>query len=156
MVVVAVLALVACTNPASAERVPTRDEAVGLLDDAVRLARAHDFSGLCRLGGGNCLSVLDAAGRDAVPAAAPTVAGDTVLPPSTRGDGSVDVGGRVLVLCGVDGRARPYRTEMVVFFQNGKLTAIEPIYWSGMSVGASSSPVTATRPPASSAPIACG
>ncbi len=155
-IAVILLFLVAsCQSGTNADRVPTRDEAVTLLDQAVRLARAGNFVGLCQLGGGNCEDVLATAGREAVPLEAPTVVGDFALSPTPLGNGGVDVGGRVLVLCGSDARSRPYRTEMVVFFRNGSLKAIEPIYWSGMTIGASAIPVTASQPPSASPPISC-
>jgi hypothetical protein len=59
-------------------------------------------------------------------------------------DGSMEVGGRVLVVCGVTGLGRPYRTEMLVFYDGGELGAIEPIYWSGMGIGRR--PVTEPAP----------
>lgn len=144
--------VVACgpTAAADIERAPTPAEAEAYLTRVVELARAPDFAGLCALGGGNCEKILEVAGRDAVPALPPTLVDQFELPARHNADGSTDVGGRVLVLCGIDGQARPYRTEMPVFFHGSEMRAIEPIYWSG--IGIATDRITAPQPQPSAAP----
>lgn len=144
--------VVACGPPAAAdvERAPAPAEAEAFLTRVAGLARTLDFAGLCALGGGNCEKILEVAGRDAVPALPPTLVDQFELPARHYADGSTDVGGRVLVLCGIDGHARPYRTEMLVFFHGSELIAIEPIYWSGS--GIATDRITAPQPQPAAAP----
>lgn len=126
------LLLGACQTQAS-EREPTREEAVAFLAKVVDLAQRRDFTGLCELGGGNCERILEEAGREAVPVDAPNLVTDFVM----MGTGPADARsatGRVLVLCGVGRDGGQYRTEMLVFFSNVKLIAIEPVYWSGVTI----------------------
>ncbi len=122
----------ACQTQAS-EREPTREEATAFLARVVDLAQSRDFIGLCGLGGGNCEHILDQAGRDSVPVDAPALTADFVVmgsgPPENR-----SAAGRILVLCGTSRDDVQYRTEMFVFFSGTKLIAIEPVYWSGMSI----------------------
>jgi hypothetical protein len=108
------------------------------------LARAGDFTRLCALGGGNCQQILDGAGP--VPDAPPTVIGSRVVEPTHLPDGNWDVGGRVLAVCGIDGRGQPYRSEVIVFQDGPTLRIIEPVYWSGYSIGDAASPVTPASP----------
>jgi hypothetical protein len=122
----------ACQGQAS-EREPTREEAVAFLARAVDLAQRRDFAGLCALGGGNCEHILEEAGREAVPVNAPTLVADFVLM-GTGPENSRSSAGRVLVLCGVSRDGGEYRTEMLVFFSNAELIAIEPVYWSGITI----------------------
>ena len=68
LVLVFALLVPACSAGAPpAGMIPTVDEARGMLDRVVGLARAGDFDGLCALGDGNCGRHLETAGRDAIP-----------------------------------------------------------------------------------------
>lgn len=129
----------------SASTLPSSGEAEGLLDRIVSLAQQGDFAGLCDLGDGNCWTNVEAAGRDAVPSASPRVVATWVVPASSTGPGAGTVGGRVLVLCGTDGRGRPYRSEMLVFRDGSALRAINPVFWDNIAIAAGSvNPPTAT------------
>jgi hypothetical protein len=123
---------------------PTYEEATSFLASVVALAQVRDFNGLCEMGGGNCRRTLRDAGLDAVPATPPGIAGSRVIEPTRRADGLETAGGLVLQLCGVDGRGRPYSTEMLVFREDGRLLAIEPVYWSGMRIA--TEPTTPAEP----------
>ncbi len=125
---------------------PTEAQARAALDEAVSLARAGDFTGLCAIGGGNCQRTLDDAGRDAVPTAAPTVIGTRVIEPTQLAGGAWDLGGRVLGVCGIDGRGQPYRSEVLVFQDGQTMRMIEPVYWSRLTIGSAASAVTAPGP----------
>jgi hypothetical protein len=114
--------------------IPTRDEAAAFVQHLYPLAETGQFDALCAEGGGNCETVLEDAGRDAVPAERPQIVDSFELPSRDTGDGTM-VGGLVLVLCGVDGRDRPFRTEVLVFRDGTRLRAIEPVYWSGFKIG---------------------
>jgi len=140
-----VLAAACGGSPAS---LPTRTEAQSLLDRLVVLARQGDFAGLCAVAGDlNCIDHLDRAGRDAVPPDPPRVIGSTEMP-SSAVNGQQSIGGLVLTVCGVDGRQRPYRSEVLVFRNRSTLAAINPIYWNGISITGGNPPVSAASPSA--------
>jgi hypothetical protein len=113
--------------------IPSRSEAIAFVEQLYPLAERGQFEALCAEGGGNCETVLADAGRDAVPAARPKVVDTFELPGRETPDGMM-VGGLVVALCGIDGRDRPFRTEVLVFRDGDRLRAIEPVYWSGMGI----------------------
>ena len=143
------LVAVACLLAAcsSAPPTPTRSEAIAFVEQLYPLAEGGQFGALCAEGGGNCETVLADAGEDAVPTVRPKVADTFELSSRDTPDGTM-VGGLVVVVCGVDGRDRSYRTEMLVFRDRNQLRAIEPVYWSGMRVATST--VTSPNPQAES------
>ena len=115
---------------------PTEAAARAALDRAVAYARAGDFDGLCGLSDGNCSFLLQQADRDAVPPDPPTVYGTRVLQPTRLSNGAWDTGGRVLQVCGIDGRGMPYRSEVLAFTIGSTITLINPVYWSGVGIQA--------------------
>lgn len=141
LAVAILLPLLGACQTQAAEREPTREEATAFLARIVDLSQRRDFIGLCDLGGGNCEHVLAEAGLEAVPVTAPTLAADFVIsgsgPPEDR-----SATGRVLVLCGSGRDGGRYRTEMFVFFSNSQLIAIEPVYWSGMTIATGNTTVS--------------
>jgi hypothetical protein len=145
--VIAALVTACSLGAPPAGTIPTVEEAQGMLDRVVRLARAKDFEGLCSLGDGNCRRHLDMAGRDAVPPGPPTVVGTRTIPTTTSGD-QRNLGGVVLVLCGIDGHGDHYDSEMLVYHSGRGLQVINPIYWGRTRIGDAANPVTAeTFPP---------
>jgi hypothetical protein len=108
---------------------PSEAGARALLDSIVAAGRRADFEALCGFGDANCLDILAMAGRDRLPPQAPLVAGSWVLPPRDGREG-----GLVLQLCGVDAAGTAYATEMLVQPGQGRLIAIQPVYWSGLRV----------------------
>ena len=130
-----VLAVAACTQAGPpAGTIPSVDEARRHLDEIVRLAQAGDFEGMCALGDLNCQDSLEMAGRDAVPGDPPRVVATRTVP-TTNSSGQQSLGGVVLVLCGVDGRGKPYDSEMLVFHDGNELRAINPVYWGRTRIG---------------------
>ena len=113
---------------------PTEAAARAALDRAVAYARAGDFCGLCSLSDGNCSFLLQQAGRDAVPRDPPTIYRTRVLQPPRLSNGGWDGGGRVLQVCGIDGRGMPYRSEVLAFTIGSTITLINPVYWSGVGI----------------------
>jgi hypothetical protein len=113
---------------------PSEAAARAVLDRAVTYARAYDFAGLCSLSDGNCPIILQQAGRDAVPLDPPIVYGTRILQPTQLANGGWDAGGRVPQVCGIDGRGRPYRSEVLAFTSGSTVTLINPVYWSGMGI----------------------
>jgi hypothetical protein len=112
--------------------IPTAEEATASLNRLVTLARAGDFEELCAIGDGNCPRTLAEVGADARPLDPPTVVGSRSVEPN---EVSGALGGRVLELCGVDGRGREYYSEILVFRDDaGLLRVINPVYWSGITI----------------------
>ncbi len=105
---------------------------MGLLHSVVAIVKSGDLGRLCSLGAGTCPKVLREADPRAVPQSEPVVLGTRVVRSSANPDGTRNVGGRVLELCGRDGLNRPYYSEMLVFEQDGRLIATEPVYWTGI------------------------
>jgi hypothetical protein len=124
-----VLAVAACTSAGPpAGTIPTVEEGRTHLAEIVRLAQAGDFDGMCALGDGNCERILELAGRDAVPPDPPTIVATRTMP-TTSSDSQQSLGGVVFVLCGTDGRGKPYDSELLVFHDGNGLRAINPVYW---------------------------
>lgn len=153
----ALIALSACsvlTGSPDQPQPPSAAQAQAALADAVRLARAGEFVSLCQLGGGNCETILDTAGRDRVPSLAPIV---VLNEPMREAKGPNESGSaRLLVVCGrgVDGDI--YATEIAVVWQGAEVRAIEPIYWSGLSVSTAGGTGVHSELPAPSPAPECG
>ena len=113
----------------------------------VELAHAQQFEELCQIGAGNCDDILEAAGG--VPGDEPTIVQNEAMP----GDDTGLV--RLLSVCGSLPNGDQYHTEMAVTWQSGRLTVLEPIYWSGMSVGVTPDGPVATEGPSESADEPC-
>jgi hypothetical protein len=150
LLALAVFVAACASAPPPAGTIPTVDDAQGMLNRAVSLARARDFEGLCSLGDGNCRRHLEMAGRDAVPPGPPTVVGTRIIPTTTSGD-QRNLGGVVLILCGIDANGEHYDSEMLVFHGGNGLELINPIYWGTTRIGDSTNPV----PPETFPPVTC-
>jgi hypothetical protein len=117
------------------------DEATGLLNQAVAYAQEGDLDKLYELAGseGICRSQWElAGGEQAVPYEPPEIVDTYLLSTVHLKNGGRAVGGRVLLLGGVDGLGKPYRTEFFVFRSrdsglNG-LAVTNVIYWSGYGI----------------------
>jgi len=140
---VATVLVLACGGSASGP--PTLAEAQGYLNQLVAAARGGDFAALCPSQDLTCTDQLDAAGRDAVPPDPPTILGSRTIE-SSNADGQQTIGGIALTVCGLDGRQRPYRSEVLVFRSGSGLAALNPVYWDNVSV-AGGTPVTPIAPP---------
>jgi len=118
------------------------EEATSLLYHAVAYAQVRDLDKLCDLCSSNGIcrhQWEDAGGGQAVPAEPPEIVDTYLLPTVRLKSGGKAPGGRVLVLEGVDGLGKPYRTEFFVFRSrdsglNG-LAVINGVYWSGYGIG---------------------
>ncbi len=127
-------------------------------DDAARqyferivvAAQAKDFDGLCRFNGSPSVCrhelgiycpesfgsgpvpqmpkgvELEQECRESVPSERPTIV-------SSRHQPSRDgyTGGRILLVKGVDGRGKPYETEVLVFRDKRSYKAVHAVFWSG-------------------------
>ena len=114
--------------------IPSQEAAIGYFQTVLQVVHSGDLTSLCSLGGGTCPHDLQAADPAALPRTDPTVIGSRVLAPVQRPDGSWDIGGRVLELCGHDGRDRPYYAEILVFQDGNRLISQTPVFWTGVRV----------------------
>jgi hypothetical protein len=130
---------------------PVSDSAARLyFDRIVTAAQAKDFEALCRLNGSASVcreelrvycpetygsgptpqfpkgEELEQECRESVPPSPPTIA-------SSRHQPSKDgyTGGRILLVKGVDGRGKPYETEVLIFRDKRSYKAIHAVFWSG-------------------------
>ena len=107
-------------------------EARAFFDRIVAAAQARDWVALCGLSGArpNCEFDLDRIGRDRLPPERPGIVETRFHEKQTK-DGST---GRVLVVAGIDGRGRQYRTEVMVQRYEGHLEGVNVVYWSNSEV----------------------
>jgi hypothetical protein len=117
------------------------EEAVSLLNRAVAYAQARDLDKFYNIAGseGICRSQWElAGGQQAVPDEPPEIVDTYLLPRVPLKGGGWVVGGRVLVLEGVDGLGKPYRTDFFVFRSRESgldgLAVTNVIYWSGYGI----------------------
>ena len=119
------------------------EEATSLLNQSVAYAQARDLDKLYDIAGseGICRSQWElAGGEEAVPVEPPEIVDTYFLPEVPLKGGGWVVGGRVLVLKGVDGLGKPYRTEFFVFWTGGdwglkkELAVTNVVYWSGYGI----------------------
>ena len=108
---------------------PSEAEARAYFAEIVDLALRGDFDGLCAVGDGNCRSMLEDAGVDAVPKAAPLIVGSRVIEPVQHAQ-TYSSGGLVLQVCGIDGRGDPYFDEVLVFRDGAALRSTGTVFWS--------------------------
>jgi len=115
------------------------EQATNLLNRAVEYATSHGLDKLCGLSSSSltCRKQWEDAGEwDAVPAEPPQVVDTYLIPTRKLEDGMTQRGGRLLVVSGIDGMGRPYRTEMLISsggWLHG-LSAMNVVYWSGASI----------------------
>jgi hypothetical protein len=108
---------------------PTPEAAQVYLDQVVALVEGGNVASVCSMGGGTCQHSLEAADPGAIPNTPPRVVGTRVLAPNQHADGSWDVGGRVIQVCGTDGKGDPYFSELLVFYDAGRLISTNPLFW---------------------------
>ncbi|MFP3974867.1 MAG: hypothetical protein ACLFVK_01425 [Dehalococcoidia bacterium] len=114
-------------------------EAKAVLDKAVTYASSGKVEKLCNMGGSVSICehhLRDAGGDESIPSEPPEIV-DTYLVREKHSDNRTQLGGRVLVLEGVDGRGATYHTEFLVTRvpDSRELIALYPVYWSGIGVG---------------------
>jgi hypothetical protein len=133
-VLVAVLAGLALwwNSGSGSDTPPTDAEARAYFDRIVAAAQAQDWDGLCSLNGAdfNCRVQLDTAGRDTAPTGPPTIV-ESRFQDKQSADGTPT---HILVVEGTDGRGHRYHSEVGVFRYDGKLAAINAVYWGGFEV----------------------
>jgi len=115
------------------------EEATSVLNQAVAYAQAHDLEKLGVLAQDELMTqqLWEQAGEwETVPAEPPKIVDTYLLPTVYLGHGSQATGGRILVLEGINGLGKPYRTESLVFSAGSHgLAVTNVIYWDGVSIG---------------------
>jgi hypothetical protein len=127
-----VLGCAPTANPAP--RAPTSEAALAYFRQLVDLVERGDVLSICTLGSGTCAHDLRNADLGSVPKAVPKVIGTRSLASTQEVDGTWNVGGQVLELCGIDGHNRPFYSELLVFYDGDRLISTNPLYWSGLRV----------------------
>lgn len=107
-------------------------DATATLDQAVSYAQAHDLIGLGTMADdlSMTLRIWGTSGEwTTLPTNPPTVVDSYSMPASDK------LGGRILVLEGIDRLGDPYHTEFLVYWYDGELTVTNVIYWAGYGIG---------------------
>lgn len=127
---------VGCLRPGpGAPALPPSDAAAREhLGRIVAVVLSGDLERLCELGDGTCGAQLRAVDPATVPRLAPLVVASEAIDPVRRADGLWATGGRLLRLCGRDGRGRPYASEMLVFVAEGRLVATGAVFWTDLRI----------------------
>lgn len=138
--VLVVLSVSACGLKSNGSDDISVEQATDFLNRAVEYATSHDLNKLCGLSSSSlmCQTQWKDAGEWAgVPEEPPVIVDTYLIPTKKFKNGMRQQGGRLLILCGIDGMGKPYRTEMLVFSggQRHGLKATNVIYWSGASIG---------------------
>lgn len=141
--------LIACAPSANTPREPTEQAALAYFAQVVDLVERGDVLSICTLGSGTCAHDLRNADLTAVPKTLPKVIGTRLLASTKEADGSWNVGGQVLEVCGIDGHNRPFYSELLVFYDGDRLISTNPLYWSGMRVATSDTTDQSAPPPCS-------
>lgn len=139
LVILAILPT-ACTGAGASYVPPTpppESAARDLVNQVINLALNHDFDQLCALGTPDCKQVLNDTGTDTVPGVAPKIVSVATVPNKETSPGSWTPGGVLFMLCGLDGNAAPYHSQMLVFDnpRGTGLIAMEPVYWGSLTLG---------------------
>jgi hypothetical protein len=134
-----ILALIAaisgCGSPAWTPPAPPSEAAArSYLQRLVAAVATRDPAAICALGTPTCAKTLDLSDPALLPTGHPRVVATRTIEPSRRPDGIWDVGGRVLALCGLDGRQQPYSSELLVFASGTSLVSTNPVFWQGTTV----------------------
>ncbi len=131
---IAAVTLISCA--ATSHRDPmtiSLDEALAVLRRAESFAQTDDFEVLCSMNGNVSMCqhhLRTAGGPDSVPIEPPRIVDSYIIP----NEGS-SLGGRVIVLKGIDRQGKPYTTEFLVFDQgDNHLVPLIPVYWSGIGI----------------------
>lgn len=137
------------------------EEATSLLNQAVAYAQARDLDRLCDLSGSELMCQHYwgwVGGGQAVPEEPPEIVDTYLMPTVHLKMGGKSPGGRVLVVEGVDGLGKPYRTEFFVFWTGGgwglkkELAVINVVYWSDCSIAQPNEDGSCITAPISTAP----
>ncbi|MDD5190171.1 MAG: hypothetical protein PHE50_03915 [Dehalococcoidales bacterium] len=134
--------LPACTNNDTvyATRVVTIEEAESILYQVINAAKMGNTTKLLNLGCSETMLNLDldfVGGLSSVPFTHPEIIDSYLLPVTSAGRNKIALGGRVLVLLGIDNLGRAFRTDFLVCWDPYQKCIVvpHPIYWTGMELG---------------------
>lgn len=142
---VGLLLLAAACSASPARRIENRppvteQAARDLLAQAIDHTLAGDFQSLCGMANRSmCESDLKNGAQASVPKQAPKIACSYEIPDLVSERGR-SLGGRVLVVDGVDGTGRRFVTEVLVFHDGSRLIATNAVWWTGRGIAQSSEP----------------
>lgn len=119
----------------------TEQDARDLFAQAVDQTLERDFRSLCGLANSRSMCEIDlkSGALERAPTQWPKVACADEVPDVVGAKGR-SLGGRVLVVDGVDGRGRRFVTEVLVFHDGKRLAAINAVWWSGRGIAVPTEP----------------
>lgn len=130
---------------------PSAAAARAYLDEIARLAAKKDWNGLCELGDLNCTRILGPL-KAVAPSVPPVLLSSADVPDVANGTGFRQ-GGRLLKVCGLDAAGKPYTSELLVFESDGRLISIDPVFWAGLTIGVSATPISEPASVPGGAPV---
>jgi len=131
-----VIPVVAC-GQTTGEPYPTISEAKAVLAQVIGYVEMADLEGLGKLETSSMVEqMLNAVGGGSTAPIQPPTIVDTSIMPTVfcKGGHGAAIGGRILVLEGVDNLGRSYHHEMLVYREPGELRVINSIYWSNSTI----------------------
>lgn len=131
---------------------PTEAEVAAYLSRVEAIVASGALATLCTLGSGTCAKTLQMVDLSTVPTTLPIVLGTRIVPSVALADGTEQIGGRVLELCGLDGKGAAYYSEVLVFHGLQGLLGKEPVYWTGIRIAESTGSI-ASPPPLTGCPV---
>lgn len=129
-----VLLLVACGSQANAPEAPTIEQALAHVDAIVHLVESGGASRVCDFGGPTCSDLVEPFDPGAVPTTRPKITSVRLVPRVDHDDGTWSSAYVRVELCGLDGHGETYHSEMMVYWNRGKIVSTESAYWLGFGI----------------------
>jgi len=147
--VLALVAALGCVSPSRGpdqDVPPTEGQALEHLQSLIALVEAGHAGSICDLGGPLCKDFVEPFDAARVPTTRPLLLEVRTIPAVAVGEGKWRGSYVRIEVCGVDGRGDPYRSEMMVYWNRGRIVSTQPAYWLGMII-ADDPVVGAPEPP---------
>lgn len=129
-----VLLLAACGPQAGAPDAPTVEQARAHVEAIIQLVESGGADRVCDFGGPTCPDSVGRLDLRAVPTTRPKITRIGVVPRVDHDDGTWSNAYVRVELCGIDGIGRIYHSEMMVYWDRGKIVSTEPAYWLGIGI----------------------
>ena len=129
-----VLLLAACGPQASAPEAPTTEQALAHVEALIKLVESGGASRICDFGGPTCHDSVDPLDPRAFPTTRPKITNVRLVPRVDHPDGTWSNAYVRVDLCGLDGRGQTYHSEMMVYWNRGRIVSTEPAYWLGLGI----------------------
>jgi hypothetical protein len=109
-----------------------------ILNTIIMFASTKNVEKLCSFGASTTMTTRqleDVGGWESLPSTPPTITNTYVIN-SIETKSSIVLGGRVLILDGIDGLGNNYQTEFLVAYDSAtkRIIVPYPIYWSGIKI----------------------